>query len=97
MSFLTLEQHKEQIIYPSLPLAVYRELAAHLEQIEGITTQLIPQTSEQFDYNDSQIRGILIDSAPDLEERSRQQVKKILDYYARRYGQYKRDSSPELS
>lgn len=89
---MTFKQREEQIIYPSLPLAVYRELAAHLEQVAGIKTKLIPQTSEQFDYHQSQISGILIYSDTDLEVSFTQQIEKILNYYGHRYGSYQRQS-----
>ena len=51
---------QEKIIYPRLPLAIYRELAAHLRQIEGVTTELISQQSQQFDYEQSQIDHLKI-------------------------------------
>lgn len=90
MSPIKVEQRQEKIIYLSLPLAVYRELAAHLEQIEGIKTELIPQTSEQFDYYQSQIGGLLIYFDPNLNSSFTQQIEKILNYYALRYGAYQR-------
>jgi len=33
---------------PGLPLAVYREVAAHLQQVEGVETGLLPQTAQRF-------------------------------------------------
>jgi len=38
---------------PGLPLAVYREVAAHLQQVEGVETGLLPQTAQRFDYTQS--------------------------------------------
>lgn len=88
---IKVEQRKEQVIYRSLPLAVYRELAAHLEQLEGIHTELIPQTSNKFDYDQSQIGGILISYDANLDISFTQQLEKILNYYAHRYGSYQRE------
>jgi hypothetical protein len=49
-------QQKQTIIYPRMPLAIYRELASHLEQVQGVETHLIPQQFQQFDYHQSQYR-----------------------------------------
>ncbi|WP_013322004.1 hypothetical protein [Gloeothece verrucosa] len=92
MSPIPVEQRQEKIVYSSLPLAVYRELAAHLEQIEGLTTELMPQTSEQFDYYQSQIGGLLINYPASLNSGCTEQIEKILNYYAHRYGSYQRQS-----
>lgn len=67
---------------PKLPLAVYREVAAHLSQVEGVATELTPQSSTQFDYTLSQIGELRI-SGPDAAQA---QVEKILAYYGDRYG-----------
>lgn len=90
LPLIKIKQRQEQIIYSSLPLAVYRELAAHLEQVAGIKTELIPQTSEQFDYYQSQIGGVLIHYEANLDSSCIQQIEKILNYYAHRYGNYQR-------
>lgn len=65
-----------------LPLAVYREVAAHLSQVEGVQTELMPQTSKQFDYTLSQIGSLEIE----FPETARTQVEKILAYYGDRFG-----------
>lgn len=67
---------------PKLPLAVYREVAAHLSQVEGVQTELTPQTSKQFDYTLSQIGSLEIQ----FPEEARTQVEKILAYYGDRFG-----------
>ena len=54
------KQLRYQIQCPGLPLAVYREVAVHLRQVEGVQTGLIPQQSQRFDYSDSQIGGLWI-------------------------------------
>lgn len=76
---------KEKIEFPNLPLAVYREVAAHLRQVEGVKIDLIPQTSTEFDYNQSQIAGLWLEHDENLDEQSRILVEKILAYYQNRY------------
>ncbi|BAU12799.1 hypothetical protein LEP3755_33300 [Leptolyngbya sp. NIES-3755] len=68
---------------PTLPLAVYREVAAHLTQVDGVQTRLTPQTSEQFEYTRSQIGSLEIEFA---DPQARTQVEKILAYYGDRFG-----------
>ena len=53
---------------PPLPLAMYYELAAHLGQLPGITTNLLWQESLTFNYKDSQITAIAIQSDQVLEQ-----------------------------
>jgi hypothetical protein len=76
---------KETIEFAGLPLAVYREVAAHLCQVEGVEVNLIPQTSQQFDYNQSQIAGLWISYTPECSAQSRQRLQQILSYYRSRY------------
>ena len=78
----------EQISYSQLPLAVYCEIAAHLRQVEGITVELVSQTDREFDYNQSQIGSLSITYSPDLDADSLSRIRKILDYYAQRFGCY---------
>jgi hypothetical protein len=78
-------QTSEKIEFPGLPLAVYREIVAHLHQVEGVEAGLIPQSSEEFDYNQSQIAGLLIGFAVDLPPECRLRVQQILAYYRERY------------
>ncbi|BAZ25803.1 hypothetical protein NIES4073_67090 [Kalymmatonema gypsitolerans NIES-4073] len=75
----------EKIEFAGLPLAVYREIAAHLRQVEGVEVNLIPQTSQEFDYNQSQINGLWIEYTPNSGAQSRQRVQQILTYYRSRY------------
>ncbi len=84
-----------QIASPGLPLAVYREVAAHLRQILGISAGLIAQSvsdeehqtreRQQFDYGQSQVRGLWLEYSKNIDEASKQRLDEILDYYARRY------------
>ncbi|MBD2679945.1 MULTISPECIES: hypothetical protein [Nostoc] len=76
---------KEKIEFPGLPLAVYREIAAHLRQVEGVEVDLIPQSSQQFDYNQSQIGGLALSLTANSTLESRQRVNQILAYYQNRY------------
>lgn len=73
---------------PRLPLAVYREVAAHLRQVEGVTAGLLPQTSTKFDYLQSQIGGIWIRYRADALDWCQPQVEAILTYYGDRYGNW---------
>ncbi|WP_315790513.1 hypothetical protein [Fischerella sp. JS2] len=76
---------KEKVEFTGLPLAVYREVAAHLRQVEGVAVELIPQSSPQFDYNQSQIAGLWISVSPDSDSMSQKRVEQILAYYRSRY------------
>ncbi len=75
---------REKIEFAGLPLAVYREIAAHLRQVEGVEVELIPQSSPQFDYHHSQISGLWISWTTNPDFNSRQRVKQILAYYRER-------------
>jgi hypothetical protein len=77
---------KYEIKFPGLPLVVYREIAAHLHQVEGVETGLYPAQTEQFDYNQSQVGGLWIQYTQTADEESREQVDRILAYYQKRYG-----------
>jgi len=76
--------YRQEVQLP-VPLAVYREIAAHLRQVKGVEIDLYQMQSEQFDYNQSQVGGLWIHyTHPALE--SRKQVEQILAYYRKRYG-----------
>jgi hypothetical protein len=78
-------QLKYEIQFPGLPLAVYREIAAHLRQVEGVETGICPAPSHPFDYNQSQAGGLWIQYAQS-DPQSRERVAEILAYYQNRYG-----------
>lgn len=86
---------QQLITSATLPLAVYRELAAHLRQVEGLKTQLLEPQQQQFDYHQSQIGGLLIDYPQNFDPRFLQQMEDILSYYAQRYGQLNREHPQE--
>jgi len=77
---------KYEIQFPGLPLAVYREIAAHLRQVEGVEIGLYPAPSQQFDYNQSQVGGLWLQYAQTAGSQSRERVDQILAYYQNRYG-----------
>ena len=72
--------------WQNLPLAIYREIAAHLQQVPGVQTKLLPQRSEQFDYHQSQVGSLQIQYDSEIEPAGRQRVDQILAYYSDRYG-----------
>ncbi|MBF2067218.1 MAG: hypothetical protein IGS39_22800 [Calothrix sp. C42_A2020_038] len=75
----------EKVKFAELPLAVYREIAAHLRQVEGVEVDLQCQSSQQFDYSQSQVESLRLTYAPNLSLANRKQVEKILAYYQNRY------------
>ncbi|MEM9772402.1 MAG: hypothetical protein AAF889_12540 [Cyanobacteria bacterium P01_D01_bin.73] len=79
-----------------LPLAVYREVLAHLQQLEGVDVTLITQDSQEFDYLQSQVGGIklLPESASNTDIQNSvgnnagvgDRLVDILEHYANRFG-----------
>lgn len=70
-------QNQRVCFSPPLPLAMYRELAVHLRQVNLVETTLYPQDAASFNYDDSQVGAIAISfpsSSYDL-------VRKILSNY----------------
>jgi hypothetical protein len=68
-----------------LPLAVYREVAAHLQQIEGITVEFLAPINREFSYTGSQLGGLKITGVDRLTDRDRLNFDRILTYYANQY------------
>ena len=77
---------KYEIQFPGLPLAVYKEIAVHLRQVEGVETGLYPMTSQQFDYKQSQVGTLWIQYSQTITLENRERVDQILTYYQNRYG-----------
>ena len=75
-----------KISCPTLPLAIYREIAAHLQQVPGVAVDLLPQTSQQFDYNQSQIGCLSVKCDEATTPQERQRLNQILAFYQNRYG-----------
>ncbi len=80
---------KTHLTCPQLPLAVYREVAAHLRQIIGVKAGLIVRSSdsgsEKFDYAQSQIAALWLEYPQDLDAKKKKRIDEILDYYGQRY------------
>ena len=74
-----------QVCSPGLPLAVYRAVAAHLRQVDGVETGLLPQLSTTFDYYQSQVGGLWIRYPADTAAVCQPQVEQILAYYGERF------------
>jgi hypothetical protein len=70
---------------PQMPLAIYREVEAHLRQVPGVQVEVLPQTSQQFEYLKSQAGGLTIAYSPEATDESHRRVAQILAYYGDRY------------
>lgn len=79
------ENQRSLLCCPSLPLAVYREVAAHLRQVNGVEADLIPQPSQPFNYKDSQVAGLWIEFSATTDSLEQERVEEILAYYSDRY------------
>lgn len=75
--------------YHQLPLAVYREIAAHVQCVPGVAVTLHENRDPEFNYLDSQIAYMTVQLAHG-ETRSR--VEQILDHYG--LWQQSRDPEP---
>ncbi|PZU98046.1 MAG: hypothetical protein DCE90_05310 [Pseudanabaena sp.] len=72
----------QKITYsPEITLAMYRELASHIEQIHGMTVELFPQDSQEFSYLGSQIGGIWLTYPSKITNEDKTLVNKILNHY----------------
>lgn len=74
-----------KVEFAGLPLAMYREIAAHLRQVEGVEVDIVSQGTQQFDYNQSQVECLQLTLAPNLPVENRKIVEQILAYYQSRY------------
>ena len=88
------QQLRYEFYNPTLPLAVYRELVAHLRQVNGVTAGLLPQSAQQFDYTYSQVGGLWLEypsevGTSELNQAMRRRIDQILAYYGDRYGAWK--------
>jgi hypothetical protein len=61
--------------------------------VKGVEAGLIPQTSQQFDYNESQVGGLWIQYADASDLQGRERVNQILAYYQNRYGDWEEETS----
>jgi len=77
-----------------MPLAVYREVAAFMRQVNGLKAGLsAPRPSLPFDYYRSQVEGLWIEYGEDAKESDRQQADRILAYYSDRFGPWHQDDT----
>lgn len=93
-----IQQQSRQIYSPQLPLAVYREVAAHLRQVEGVSAELIlrpieHQPNAKFDYYESQVAALKISYLKEITTKDKQRVAEILDYYGVRYRPWENGSA----
>ncbi len=83
------EHPQQQIQFEEMPLAVYREVMAHLSQVTGVTTGLLPPASDRpFAYEHSQVGGLWLGFDDTATSASRARVEQILAYYGQRYGSF---------
>ncbi|WP_448564555.1 hypothetical protein [Trichothermofontia sp.] len=81
--------HPYQVVFGAMPLAVYREVAAHLEQVTGVTTALLPPAGDRpFAYEQSQVGSLGIHYDATAPSASHAQVTQILAYYGQRYDSF---------
>jgi len=69
------------IFNPDIPLAMYRELASHIEQIADVKAELYWQKSTEFSYLGSQIGGMWLSYPTSISSQSQILIKNILDHY----------------
>ncbi|MGA1264508.1 MAG: hypothetical protein ACO331_11490 [Prochlorothrix sp.] len=75
---------KYELEFLNMPLAVYREVAAHLRQVEGVAVGLLPQTASTFEYTQSQVGGLWLEEISPSPGRGKR-LGAILAYYGDRY------------
>jgi hypothetical protein len=86
VTLVTTALHREVICFPQLPLAVYREMAAHLQQLAGVETALLPPQGTQFDYYQGQVGSLQLGYPLPFPDGDRQRLEEIIEFYAGRYG-----------
>ncbi|MFZ9739913.1 MAG: hypothetical protein ACO3EZ_18140 [Prochlorotrichaceae cyanobacterium] len=69
--------------FQEMPLGVYREVQAHLQQLQGLEVELLPQVAVHFDYRQSQLGGVRVQESPGqpFPEDDRSLLKEILAFY----------------
>ncbi|NJK40183.1 MAG: hypothetical protein HC934_00210 [Acaryochloridaceae cyanobacterium SU_2_1] len=83
---MALDVREYDLQCPGLPLAVYREIAAHLRQLDQVETELLPQEAQVFDYSLSQVGWLRIRHPQNLVAAELAQLDQILAFYAQRFG-----------
>ncbi len=87
---------KFTLINHQLPLAVYREIAAHLRQFEGVTVSFLTPVDRGFSYTESQLGGLEIMGANLLSDGDKIRLDRLLNYYADRYNQWEIQNDPTI-
>ena len=85
---------KFTLINHQLPLAVYREITAHLRQFEGVTVSFLTPINRGFSYTESQLGGIEIVGANLLTDADKIRLEGLIDYYADRYDRWEIQTDP---
>ena len=86
------KRQRYQLSCPGLPLAVYREVAAHLRQVSGLEVGLLAaKGSLAFDYDRSQIAGLWMEYSQEAQQSDRQRADEILAYYGDRFGPWQQE------
>ena len=79
---LEIHLNRFKITYePDIALAMYRELASHIEQIEEVSAELFAQESQEFSYLGSQIGGMWLTYPATLTTQAQALIKNILNHY----------------
>ncbi len=86
MSQSVIQAKRKKLTCVRLSLAVYREIVAHLRQINGVQAGLLEQTAEEFDYLQSQVGGLWLEYLPDQDRE--QHIESILTHYEHKYGSW---------
>lgn len=66
---------------PDISLAMYRELASHLEQVADVSAELFWNESTEFSYLGSQIGGLWLSYPTNIPSNSQELIKNILNHY----------------
>jgi len=71
-----------RVVYsPDIALAMYRELASHIEQIDNVNAELFWQESTEFSYLGSQIGGLWLSYPQTIQSQSHALIQNILNHY----------------
>lgn len=81
---------QEIIVCEFLPLAVYREIAAHLQLVPQLEVMLLPAQPDRFVYRGGPVGGMRLVYPLQWETMARQQMEAILQYYSDRHGPWQR-------
>ncbi|MCC0175443.1 hypothetical protein I4641_00415 [Waterburya agarophytonicola K14] len=90
MGLPAIQNQTQKLSCPRLPLAVYREVSAHLRQVTEVEASLIVRPTQhdpqaKFDYYQSQVAALQIQYGEAITDKEKARVTEILDYYAQRY------------